>query len=99
MYLLLIPFWCSAVMGRLDGLNNSRFGGFNSRLGPFEFPVSPLREFADNGLIWRIVFADKRQFCGRNRRNSRLYGNNRELVPGAGRSEIKTAKLVGGRNG
>jgi hypothetical protein len=43
MGLLLILFWCSAVVGRCGGPNilpnNSRFGEFNSRLGRREFPV------------------------------------------------------------
>jgi hypothetical protein len=31
---------------------NSRFGRFNSRLGPKKFPVRPQREFALNDLIY-----------------------------------------------
>jgi hypothetical protein len=40
MGLLLFLFWRSAVEGAANLLSrNSRFGGFNSRLGRFEFPV------------------------------------------------------------
>jgi hypothetical protein len=88
MCLLVILFLCAAIIGRFEVLNNSRFGAINSRLGRFEFPVSLLREFAGNILIWRMIFADKWRFHGENRRNSRFHGNNRE--------SIETTDPVGG---
>jgi hypothetical protein len=43
MCLVLLLFWCSAVVGRCVCSNilhdNSRFGELDSRLGPREFPV------------------------------------------------------------
>jgi hypothetical protein len=44
-------YWRSALLGP-----NSRFGGFNSRLGGCKFPFGTLREFARNGLICLAVF-------------------------------------------
>jgi hypothetical protein len=46
-----ISFWCLAVEGGANLISrNSRFGGFNSRLGQ-------LRELARSGLICVTVFA------------------------------------------
>src|SRR6516225_5944465 len=57
---------------------NSRFGGFNSRLGHFEFPFSELREFAGKPLIRPAVFGAKSTLLGQNGKISRLDGNNQE---------------------
>ena len=57
----------------------SRFGAFNSRLGPNKFPFSPLREFASKALNCLLVFVAKRYLHGANRQNSRLNGKNREF--------------------
>jgi hypothetical protein len=69
MCLLLILFWCSAVVRRCGGPTilgeNSWFGEFNSRLGRREFPFALLREFAHKGLIYRAVFAAKRRVLGK----------------------------------
>jgi hypothetical protein len=81
MGLFLVLFWCSAVAG--DTLRyNSRFGVFNSRLGPNKFPFSLLRELAGKGLIGLAVFAAKKALMWNNRKNSRFHGNNREFAAG-----------------
>jgi hypothetical protein len=81
MGLFLVLFWCSAVAG--DTLRyNSRFGVFNSRLGPNKFPFSLLRELAGKGLICLAVFAAKKALMWNNRKNSRFHGNNREFAAG-----------------
>jgi hypothetical protein len=81
MYLLLIVLWCAAVMRACRGhFPYSRFGVFNSRLGPNKFPFRPAREFARNGLNWLSFFCNKTAI-GRNKsKNSRLNGNNREIL-------------------
>jgi hypothetical protein len=56
MGLFLVLFWSSRVIGKAFP-DNSRFGEFNSRLGPNKFPFGRLRGFADKGLIWLIIFA------------------------------------------
>jgi hypothetical protein len=49
MGLLLFLFWRSVVEGGAKPLSrNSRFGGFNSRLGRFEFPV-----WSATGIGWQ----------------------------------------------
>src|SRR6516165_1447503 len=62
MYLFLILLWCMTVVGRFGGPNpisrNSRFGGFNSRLGLRKFPVRMTTGIWSQG----IDFA--RGFCG-----------------------------------
>jgi hypothetical protein len=57
MYLFLILLWGAAEMQACGGPNilsdnsrNSRFGGFNSRLGQRKFPIS-----AATGIGWQIV--------------------------------------------
>jgi hypothetical protein len=77
MGLFLVLLWCAAVV--LGG--NSRFGGFNSRLCPNKFAFPPLRELASKGLIWLAVFAAKTAVIGKNLKNSRFHGNNREFCP------------------
>ena len=62
MDVLLFLFCRLAVI--VGNSRNSRFGGFNSRLGGFEYPFSGLREFAGKGLIRRIVFGAKSAFLG-----------------------------------
>ena len=73
MGLLLTVFWWFAV-----NFCNARFGGFNSRLGPQEFPFNLLRELAHMALIGLVVAVPKAALSRRNRKNSRLYGNYRE---------------------
>jgi hypothetical protein len=52
-------------------VEHSRFGEFNSRLGPNKFPFRPTRELAGKGLIWLAVLgADKA-----------LFGNNQKRFP------------------
>jgi len=97
MCLLLILFWCSAVVRgwgvpKILG-ENSRFGEFNSRLGRREFPFALLREFARKGLIYLAVFAAKMAGAGENRRNSRFVGKNREFCP-TGRTVRGAAQIV-----
>jgi hypothetical protein len=70
-------YWRSALLGP-----NSRFGGFNSRLGRCKFPFGTLREFARNGLICLAVFSAKTALTGQNRKNFRFYGKNRESCYG-----------------
>jgi hypothetical protein len=69
MCLLLILFWCSAVVRRCGGpkilADNSWFGEFNSLLGRREFPFAVLREFARKGLIYLAVFAARRRVLGK----------------------------------
>ena len=72
MGLFLTVFWWFAVNSL-----NSRFGGFNSRLGPQEFPFNLLRELAHMALIGLVVAVPKAALSRRNRKNSRLYGNYR----------------------
>ena len=77
MGLFQLLFWCAAVVTG----SNSRFGGFNSRLGPNEFPFSRLRELARKVLTYLTVFAGKTAILGENRENSRFHGKNREFCP------------------
>lgn len=56
MCLFLVCFWFS------------RFGEFNSRLGPQNSRLGSLREFARNALISLVVFETKLHFCGENRK-------------------------------
>jgi hypothetical protein len=77
MGLTLVLFWCASLAGEAFW-DNSRFGEFNSRLGPNKFPVSRLRELAGKGLIRLTVFAAKMAVSGENRKNSRFHGKNRE---------------------
>jgi hypothetical protein len=88
MCLLLLLFWCSAVMGRSGALNlaadnsrNSRFGEFHSRLGGLEFPFRAATGIGRNCLIWLAVFAAKRRFGGEIGEISRYDGKNREPCP------------------
>jgi hypothetical protein len=64
MGLFLVLFWCSAV-ARDAPRYNSRFGAFNSRLGPNKFPFSLLRELSGKGLICLAVFAAKTAVIGK----------------------------------
>jgi hypothetical protein len=69
MYLLLIVLWCAAVMrGRRGHFPYSRFGVFNSRLGPNKFPFRPAREFARKGLNWLPFFVTKPLLDGANQK-------------------------------
>jgi len=72
MGLFLILFWWTRVVGEAF-LDNSRFGEFNSRLGPNKFPFSRLRELTGKGLIRFTVFASEMAKIGGNRKNSRLF--------------------------
>src|SRR6202008_1459056 len=67
MGLFLILLWCAAVTGPILRYN-SRFGVFNSRLGPNKFPFSPLRELADKDLICLAVFGAKTALTWNNRK-------------------------------
>src|SRR5689334_20887462 len=78
MCLFLVVFWCASPLRAILRFN-FRFGVFNSRLGAKTFPFSRQREFGGNGLIRLIVFSAKTALFGHNRKNSRLYGNNREF--------------------
>jgi hypothetical protein len=73
-----IVYWWLAALG-----SNSRFGGFNSRLGRREFPFGAPREFAYKGLICLAVFSAKTTPIGQNRKNSRFCARNRESGYGA----------------
>src|SRR5215469_8000141 len=63
---------------------NSRFSQNNSRLRRKKFPVIPLRELTRKLLIWLCVFAAAGRSGGRNRKNSRFYGNNWEFAAASG---------------
>src|ERR1700730_15816121 len=82
----LLIWYAAVVLG-----SNSRFGGFNSRLGPNKFPFSRLRELARKGLTYLTVFGAKTAVFGDNRKNSRFHGKNREFRP--------TASAAHGRHG
>jgi len=82
MGLFLVLFLCAAV-ARAVLRCNSRFGVFNTRLGPNKFPFPPLRELTGKGLTCLVVFAAKPAVFGQNRENSRFHGNNRECRPPA----------------
>jgi hypothetical protein len=58
MGLFLVLFWSARVVGKAFP-DNSRFGEFNSRLGPKKFPFGRLRGYAGKDLIWLTVFAAK----------------------------------------
>ena len=51
---------------------NSRFGAFNSRLGPKKFPFDLLREFAGKPLNFPAIFGAGAALFGNNRKNSRF---------------------------
>jgi len=80
MGLFLVFFWCAAIAPAVLRYS-SRFGVFNSRLGPNKFRFPPRRELAGKGLIYLAVFATKTALMGNNRKNSRLHGNNQEFRP------------------
>jgi hypothetical protein len=77
MGLFLLLFWCAAVAGDILRYN-SRFGIFNSRLGPNKFPFSRQRELAGKGLMRLCVFAADTALIGNKRKDSRFLGKNRE---------------------
>jgi hypothetical protein len=85
MYLFIVLLWWSVVigLGRRPNIvrNNSRLGGYASRLGERKFPIGAAREFAGNDLIWLAVCSAKRWFYGENRRNSRRDGKSRKYCP------------------
>jgi hypothetical protein len=68
---------------------NSRFGAFNSRLGPNKFPFGRQRELAGKRLIRLAVFGAETALFASNEKNSRLHGKNRECW-----SDGKTAALL-----
>ncbi len=80
MGLFLILFWWTRVVGEAF-LDNSRFGEFNSRLGPNKFPFSRLRELTGKGLIRFTVFASEMAKIGGNRKNSRLFSRFMGICP------------------
>src|SRR5713226_2560540 len=82
MGLFLVLFWCAAV-ARAVLRYNSRFGVFNSRLGPNKFPFGRRRELAGKSLICLAVFRANTALFGNKRKNSRFHGNNREFGPPA----------------
>ena len=75
MWLFQLLFWCAAVVTG----SNSRFRGFDSRLGSNKFPFSRLRELARKVLTYLTVFGAKTAVLGENRENSRFQGKNREF--------------------
>ena len=58
----------------------SRFLRINSRLCRINSRFGPLREFVRNGLIYLAVFAAGWGMSRANRKSSRFYGKNRELL-------------------
>jgi hypothetical protein len=95
MGIFLILFWCSAV-ARDAPRHNSRFGVFNSRLGPNKFPFSLLRELSGKGLICLAVFAAKTAVIGKIEKIPASTGNNREFAAGetAGGAACSGADLL-----
>jgi hypothetical protein len=83
---ILLPS-CSTMLGRFPGRpgvpDNSRFGGFNSRLGTYKFPFTSRREFSRNGLIRHGILTRKRRFCGRNRQIPGYFPGSREFAAAA----------------
>src|SRR5215471_6966082 len=73
-----VLFW-RAVVARAVPRCYSRFGIFNSRLGPDKFPFSRLRELAGKGLICLPFFGAVMAIFGNDRENSLFHGNNREF--------------------
>src|SRR5215831_15392218 len=80
MRLFAVLLWSSAVIRRSIVANsrNSRFGGFNSRLGSKKFPFNLLRELARKALICPAVSSAKTAHAGQHRKNSRFNGKSRE---------------------
>jgi hypothetical protein len=72
MRIFLVLVWCRSVADTVFP-DNSRFGGFNSRLGPNKFPFSWLRELAGNGLICLAIFVAKTAKQWGKTRNSRFF--------------------------
>src|SRR6516164_5913049 len=74
MCLLLLLVWCSGVIG----YGNSRFGGFNSRLGRRKSPFGVATGICGSLLNSLAVFAMESRPGGQNRKNSRYDGKNRD---------------------
>jgi hypothetical protein len=70
-------------MSFINNSRNSRFGGFNSRLGVNKFPFGRQRELAGKRLIYLAVFDAKTALLEHNREKSRFDGKNREFSPAA----------------
>ena len=77
MCLLLLLVWCSGVIG----YRNSRFGGFNSRLGR-KFPATGI---CGSLLNSAAVFVMEWRLDGQNRNNSHYHAKNRDCAPAATR--------------
>jgi hypothetical protein len=80
MCLFLVLLWCSVALQRgvTGNSRNSRFGGFNSRLGQKNSRLTTLRELAHKRLIWLVFLTTEGQLRRRNRRISRHNGKNPE---------------------
>src|SRR6516165_7479162 len=86
MSLLLLLFWCSAVIG----YGNSR----NSRLGRREFPCRVATGIRCNLLNSLAVFALQWRLGGQNRKSSRYHGKNRDYGSGRDRRPRRLLVLV-----
>jgi hypothetical protein len=60
-------FWCLAAVRSNILADNSRFGEFNSRLGPREFPVGIAAGILSQALDLDPLFTDERRVCRENR--------------------------------
>jgi hypothetical protein len=104
MGLFLVLFWCAAVARDILPYN-SRFGVFNSRLGPNKFPFPPRRELPGKGLICLTVPGADTALFGNNRKNSRFHGKSREFVAtgktggdaACTRADLRCSRTAGGQ--
>ena len=95
MSLFLVLLWCT--LDARDVLRqNSRFGGFNSRLGANKFPFGRVRELPAKDLICLRVSGAKTALFGHDRENSRFHGNNREIAGASIRRYPAGARHAGG---
>jgi hypothetical protein len=81
MGLFLVFFWCAAIAQTVLRYD-SRFGGFNSRLGPNKFPFGLLRELAGKGLICLAFSRPERHLWGTIEKIPGSTGITRNFVPG-----------------
>jgi hypothetical protein len=93
MCVVLILFWCWAVVGRWLRSNilpdNSRFGGFGSRLGPREFPVR-----IATGIRSQALDSAPR-FCGQ---TAALWGKSMKFPVSTGKTGNCGLRPVTGRS-
>ena len=80
MGVFLVLLWCSAVVERgiAGNSRNSRFGGFNSRLGGQKFPIRHATGIDPQAFDLACLSHDRRPAAAEKSTNSRHNGKNPE---------------------